>query len=198
MSRRSDGTREAILAAARERWFGAGFNGAGLEQIAEAAGVTRRTVYLHFSSKAALLLAVVREVEVAAGLPELVGRLALTRTGIEAIDALGEIQVQYLPKVYNSIRLMHSARLEEPVANEVWLDRMAGRRTVFRMLAEGMAERGELLPDLSVEDAVMIIWALTSPHMYEYLVIDGGWSVEHFRSHLVRLLRRALLRQPAT
>ena len=70
---------------------------------------------------------------------------------------------------------------------------MAGRRTVFRMLAEGMREREELAAELSIDDAVMLIWTLTSPQMYEYLVVDGGWSLARYRKHIVRLLRRALL-----
>jgi len=91
------------------------------------------------------------------------------------------------------MRVVHAARASEPAAAEVWDDRMCGRRTVFRAVATRLSEMGRLDPALSIDDAVGLIWVLTSPHMYEYLVVDGGWSLERYRAHIVRLLNRALL-----
>lgn len=53
---------------------------------------------------------------------------------------------------------------------------------------------GAIDPALDVEDAVGLRWVLTAPHMYEFLVVDLGWSLERYRGHIVRLIRRALLR----
>jgi hypothetical protein len=73
---------------------------------------------------------------------------------------------------------------------------MEARRSVFRILVTRLQELGELDPALSIEDATDLLWVLTSPHMYEYLVVDGGWDLERYRRHVVRLLGRALLRSP--
>lgn len=51
--------REAILNAAKEVFFEAGYAVASMDRIAEVAGVTKRTVYAHFESKDALFAAVV-------------------------------------------------------------------------------------------------------------------------------------------
>ena len=192
-SSRSDRTRQAIIEAAGRLWMERGLHGVGLEEVASAAGVTRRTVYLHFGSKAALLLAYVYDSESRAGLPGLVAAMTAAKTPAEIFDVLGQIQVQYVPQVFPSMRVVHAARASEPAAAEVWDDRMRRRRTVFRAVATRLSEMGRLDPALSIDDAVGLIWVLTSPHMYEYLVVDGGWSLDRYRGHVVRLLSRALL-----
>ena len=51
-------TREDILAAARRVFFGSGFHGTTLDEIAEEAGYTKGAVYSNFASKDDLFLAV--------------------------------------------------------------------------------------------------------------------------------------------
>jgi AcrR family transcriptional regulator len=193
MSSRTERTRQAIVEAAARLWRERGLHAAGLGEVAAAAGVTRRTIYLHFGGKTALLLAVADQEERTAGLPELRARLLKARTPEEILERLADIQVQYVPRIYESIRLVHAARREEPAAEEVWNGRMRRRRATFRLLAAQIREQGRLAPGLTLDDAVMLIWVLTSPHMYEYLVVDGGWSLKRYRGHVIRLLRRALL-----
>lgn len=193
MSSRATRTRNAILDAAGRLWLERGLHGVGLEEVAAAAGVTRRTIYLHFGNKSELLLAYVHRSEEEAGLPQLVGQMATAQTARELFEVLGRVQVEYVPKIFPGLRLVHAARLGDPAAAAIWDDRMLARRTVFRALATRLSERGELDPSLSIDDAVGLLWVLTSPQMYEFLVVDGGWDIERYRAHIVRLLGRALL-----
>ena len=55
--RRRERTRDLLLEAAEEVFARRGFEGASLEEIAEAAGYTRGAIYKHFGSKAELFLA---------------------------------------------------------------------------------------------------------------------------------------------
>lgn len=52
-------SREKILAAAEQVFLHAGFLGANMDSIAEAAAVSKQTVYAHFQSKEALFLEVI-------------------------------------------------------------------------------------------------------------------------------------------
>jgi len=54
--------RERILAAARDLFNRHGVRGVGVEQIAEAAGTNKMTLYRHFASKDDLILAYVRDI----------------------------------------------------------------------------------------------------------------------------------------
>ncbi|RWA69697.1 TetR/AcrR family transcriptional regulator [Mesorhizobium sp.] len=58
MPRASDATRPVILQAAYKLFRRRGFFRVGMDEIADAAGVTKRTLYYHFDSKDALLTAV--------------------------------------------------------------------------------------------------------------------------------------------
>ena len=64
---RSAATRAALLAAARQLFAERGFNGAGREEIARRAGVTRGALYHHFARKQDLFVAVVEDLEAALG-----------------------------------------------------------------------------------------------------------------------------------
>ena len=58
MPRRAKETRQRIIDSAYELFYKGGFVRAGVDAVAEAAGVTKRTLYYHFDSKDALLAAV--------------------------------------------------------------------------------------------------------------------------------------------
>jgi AcrR family transcriptional regulator len=58
MRRTSEKTRRHILDCAFELFYRKGFGRVGVDEIAESAGVTKRTLYYHFESKDALLAAV--------------------------------------------------------------------------------------------------------------------------------------------
>ena len=60
---RSDATRAALVAAARELFVARGYADVSTGDIADAAGVTRNAVYYHFPDKRAIFLAVYRDVE---------------------------------------------------------------------------------------------------------------------------------------
>ncbi|MEV0600028.1 helix-turn-helix domain-containing protein [Streptomyces sp. NPDC050315] len=59
--RRGRGARERILAAAAPLFAQQGINATGMEQVAEAAPVSKRTLYAHFPLKSDLVIAHLRE-----------------------------------------------------------------------------------------------------------------------------------------
>jgi AcrR family transcriptional regulator len=72
------GARERILRAATDLFYEQGIGNTGVERLAEAAHVSKRTLYQHFPSKDELIVEYLRQVG-AQRLPALAGLLADTR-----------------------------------------------------------------------------------------------------------------------
>jgi AcrR family transcriptional regulator len=193
MSTKSASTRRRILEVARKLLEARGFHGAGLEEVAAAAGVSRQAVYLHFQSKTGLLLAMVEHVFKTEAPDHIVKRWNRASTGVEALEAALALHVAYEPRVYQFARVLHAARREEPAAAAAWENRMEARRSNYKKVAEWLARDGVLLESWSVKEAAELLWALTSLHMFEYLVIESHWSTQRYKRHLRSVLYRVLV-----
>lgn len=83
---RSEATRAALIAAAREMFAERGYGEVGMEEVVRAAGVTRGALYHHFGSKSDLLEAVYEQIE--AEITEKIAAGALTGSNpLEAMHA---------------------------------------------------------------------------------------------------------------
>jgi AcrR family transcriptional regulator len=83
---RTEATREALVAAAREHFTERGYENVGTEEIVRAAGVTRGALYHHFGDKASLLDAVYARIE--AESTERVARVVLGSELHSPLDAM--------------------------------------------------------------------------------------------------------------
>ncbi len=59
--------------------------------------------------------------------------------------------------------------------------------------ARHLDERGALRPDLSVHEARDAMFALSSPELYDLLVLRRGWSLASYGTFVTRALTAALL-----
>jgi len=186
-------TRVRILDAANELLLARGYHGVGLQTVASAATVSRQTVYDQFGSKSGLLRAMVTRSEEVAGLPDLLQGVRAQSDGIAMLRAMLDTVAAVEPQVYPFSRLVYAARLEDPVAAELWQWRMNSRRAGMQAVMARLASDCRLRVGVSIEEAADVAWALTSPHQYELLVIDQGWELERYRAHLERTIASRLL-----
>lgn len=193
-STRHERTRLRILDSANRLLLERGYNGVGLERVASEAGVTRQTVYNQFGSKSGLLGAMIARQEELAGLPRVLQAVVAQVDGMRMLKAMLDAVVAVEPLVYPYSRLVYAARLDDPIAAEMWQARMASRRAGMGLVFARLASDGRLRPELGVEEAAEVAWALASPHQYEYLVVERGWTVERYRDHLERTITARLLR----
>lgn len=158
--RRKDARPQELLAAALDLFVERGFAATRLDDVARAAGVSKGTLYLYFSSKEELFKAVVRESivpligeaevlidEFAGNSRELFRAVVQTWWG-----RMGETKLSGLPKLMmaEAGNFPELARFyQEEVVNR-------GERLVAVMLRRGM-ERGEIRPvDLEIDARLLI------------------------------------------
>lgn len=191
-------TRERILRAAICHFAQSGYVQTSNQEIARAAGVTSGTLYHYFDSKSALYQAALHHCILAlVDAYRSACRDAASQSAVEQL-CLGLKRVIALADEWPGIvrfggnaaaEIRHNRELE-------WLDSDLGNAfpDFFRELVQGAARRGELAPDISVEDVASLLGALTVGLSISH-EIDG--DDEQFAARLrayERLLRGDLFR----
>lgn len=166
---------------------------APVERVAEAAGVSRRAVYLHFASRTELLLALVAHVDETGELPERAARVWAAGSGVAALEEFVRLNARYNAEIAGVARALDESRRSDPAARAAWDDRMSGRRRACRRLVRWLERDGVLDEVWSVPSAADLVWALTNVPCWHDLVVARGWSNQRFERSVTRALRRALL-----
>ena len=196
MSSRRQRTRSKILESARRLLVERGYYGVGLEEVARDAGISRQALYLHFKSKAELLVATAQYNDEMLRVPEILRQGREAKTALEALEAGGRAYGLIEPQIYDLASVIYSARRSDEAAEAAWQDRMAFRRENIRRDIGRLQKEGLLAKGWTVDEAADFVWALFSVHTYEYLVVERAWSIEQFVSRLLTVLRSVLVAQP--
>lgn len=164
-----------------------------LEDIAEEAGVSRQTVYVHFGSRTGLLIAMVQHMDEAGTLQGLVERIFMAPTARVALDEVVALHAEYHPTIYPVARIFMVGRHEDEAVRAAWDERMESRRNLYHEVVEWLHRDGVLAPEWDIETATDVLWSMTSWQLWEELVVDRRWSSEDYLRHLRTVLRRTLL-----
>lgn len=188
----SSGTRDRILAAAREL-LERGDTQMSMGRIAREAGVSRQLLYVHFDGRADLLLELTRavdeEVRPAADQAR-VDEAPDARTALrEAVALQGRIK----PRIAAIAAAIDRLRASDPDAATAWRERELARYERAHAVAARLATQGVLHDGLAVDDAARLMWSATSQRAWTELVVDAGWSTDRWVARTTELLERALV-----
>jgi AcrR family transcriptional regulator len=194
MSTQKEDTRTRLFEAARRLLVKGGFHHVKLEDIAEAAGVSRQAVYKsHFASKAELLLELVRYVHVAENLDEFTRPYFAAETGPDMLREAIRAVVLIEGRVHDLALALSAAALSDAGAAAAVDDRLAVKRGAVRGALERVKAEGRLSPDWQMEEAVDVVAALLSVDTYEQLVGQRAWQPEQLIQRIGELTQTLLL-----
>jgi AcrR family transcriptional regulator len=177
MSTKKDETRVRLLDAARELLVKRGFHGVGLEDIAQAAGVSRQAVYKsHFASKAELLLELVRHVHVAENLDELTRPVYEAQSGLAMLEETIRAIVKIETRLHDLSMVLSTTASTDADAAAAWRDRMEVKRGAFRAALSRVEAEGRFNAAWKLEEAVDLLLTLVSVDAYQQLVVERGWK----------------------
>jgi AcrR family transcriptional regulator len=98
--------------------------------------------------------------------------------------------------------LTRSARLQliaragaeiDPDMKVIWEQITSRRLFGMGIIAANLSEGRHLRADVSEQEARDVLWAYTSPELYELMVLKRGWSGPRYRDWVCRALIHALL-----
>lgn len=155
-----------------------------MKQIADAVGISRQAVYLHFPSRAALLLAAVRHFDEHHEDRD-AGRKWLDLEPVEALEAALRYWLGYLPGVLAVATAIEAAALVGDEGAEAWFDRMRHLRESQRPFVAKLAKNGLLADGWTTDTAADWVWARTQPSVWRHLVVERGWPPTRLIDRLV-------------
>jgi AcrR family transcriptional regulator len=189
--------RAAILEAARHAFLESGYAATTIAAVAGEAGVSVETVYKAFGGKAGLVKAIYERALAGRGArpaPERSDAMsASSKDGRTIVREWGALTAEVSPLAAPVLLLLRSAAATDPELAPLLAEADQQRLTRMRHNAGVLAERGFLRRGVAVERAADIMWAYTSPELYEVFVLRRGWTPERLGEHIATVLEATLL-----
>lgn len=192
MSRENSETRKRILASAWELLMEAGPGAVRMSDIARRTGISRQAVYLHFPSRAELLIATTRYID---EVKDVDARLAASRAaddGLDRLDAFIEAWGNYIPEIHGVARALIDLQGKDEAAKAAWADRMDAVRHGCSAAVASLATDGRLTGDLSDDEAADLLWSQLSVENWELLRLRCGWTQARYIETMQQMARRTL------
>lgn len=195
MSSEQSDTKAKILEATWRLMEKQGGQGVRMSDIAEAAGVSRQAVYLHFNSRTELMVATTHYIDDVRGLDERLRCYRAATSGVEILEEFVEFWGNYIPEIYRIAKALLAVRETDEAAAAAWKDRMDSIRVGCRNAIDTLYRDGMLDPKFSRAEAVDFLWTMLSVHNWEHLTMECGWSTKQYVSRMQTLLKRTFVRE---
>jgi AcrR family transcriptional regulator len=190
-------TREAIIAAARERFLHEGYTATTIASIADEAGASSDTIYKSFGGKAGLLRAMCADALTGTGPVPAEQRSDAMQSAetdpARMLRGLGTLTTEVAPRIAPLLLLLATAAESDRAVAQLRADLDAARLARMTQVAQALAGKTQLRRGLSVQEAAEIMWAYSSPELYGLLVVGRNWSPARYGEFVGEALVDALL-----
>lgn len=164
-----------------------------IHDIARAAGVSRQAVYLHFPSRADLLIATVRFADETYHIEERLKPVFQASDGVEALEGYINFWGNYIPEIYGLAKALLAVVDSDQAAKAAWEDRMGAIRFGCTCVVNCLAQQGDLAPGWTPAQAVDLMWSLFSIAHWENLTVGCGWSKDQYVHGMKTALKQILV-----
>jgi AcrR family transcriptional regulator len=195
---RSRRTRVALLAAARTLLEEHGFEGLSMTAVADTAGVTRRTAYLHFTARADLVGALYDYLAEAEGLADSLELVWSAPDAAAALDQWAAHLARYHPRLLAVDRALQRVRGADADAQAHYARVIAGQLENTRRLAQWLKREDRLAQPWTVASARDMLFALISSDLIGALIEDRNWSRQRLADNLAVVFRSTFVNEPST
>ena len=189
-------TRQRILIATVEMLEQHGGRGVRMGDIARAAGISRQAVYLHFSSRADLLVAATQYLD---EVLEIDRRLAPSRaatSGVERLALYIDCWGNYIPEIYGVAKALLLAQDTDEAAAAAWKDRMLAMRDGCRAAIDALHSDGMLAQGWTRKNAADVLWTMLLVPTWENLTGECGWSTQQYIRWMKAVAKRTFVEEP--
>ena len=187
----------AIVAAAERLFMRDGFQATTIPAVAAEAGVSQETIYKTFGSKTGLVRAI-RERGLAGEGPVHAERRSNAlqkeeRDPRRVIEGWGQLTTEVAPKVMPILLLVAAGATTDAEMARLQQELDLARLTRMRRNARTLARAGHLRAGIRQRQAADLLWACSSPELYDLLVCRRGWALTRYARFIVDVMIAGLL-----
>jgi AcrR family transcriptional regulator len=199
----ANATRRRILEAAQRLFERDGFTATTMAAIASKAGVSIKTVYLAFETKAGVLRALWHVLLRGDEEPVPVGERDWFRAVLDEPDPQRKLRLDvHNAKVVRErigplLDVIRDAAPTEPELGALWERIQREFHENQRAVVDDLHRRKALRRGLDIARAADILWTLNHPDVYRLLVGHRGWTPDEHENWLADLLCEQLLEPDA-
>ena len=164
-----------------------------MNDIAVRAGLSRQALYLHFSTRAELLIATTHYVDQLKGIEQRLLASRTAPTGVARLESFIEAWGGYIPEIYGVAKALLALRDTDQAAAVAWDHRMKDMREGCEATIKALNRDKMLSPDYRPRQATDILWTLLSIRTWEQLTQVCGWSQKRYIGTLKSMARRVLV-----
>ena len=165
-----------------------------MSDIATAVGISRQALYLHYPTRAELLIATTKYIDYVKKVDQRLELSRTARTGIQRLHAFIRAWGGYIPEIHGMSVALRNMRENDKAAAEAWDDRMQAVRHGCQAAVIAIAKDGKLKSDLSEQIATDLLWTLLTVENWEKLVLDCAWSQLTYEDKMIELAEAVLLK----
>jgi AcrR family transcriptional regulator len=197
-AQRAEHTRARILDGARQLFLTQGYAAATATAIAASAGVSQAMLFAAFGTKAGVLQALIGQAVVgdtgAAPLAQRpVWREVVAETDVRsALTRFAAMSAAMQARSWRLIEVARAASDSDEAMAALIAQGAANRRTDCRAFVE-QAIADNRRPDLTLDEAIDVLWLYTSADLYRLQVGVSGWSHDRYTAWLADTLANAVL-----
>jgi AcrR family transcriptional regulator len=111
----------------------------------------------------------------------------------QILIAWGAFVAELAPRTAPILTLARDAAVSDPEVAVLLGEISAARHERMTLNARGLADNGHLRPGIGVSEAADILWAYSSPELYDLLARQSGWPAETYGRFVGQALIAALL-----
>ncbi|MCW9032610.1 MAG: TetR/AcrR family transcriptional regulator [Rhodospirillales bacterium] len=198
MSSDNSETRIRILKATIELLEAPQSKGVRMSDIAKRAGISRQALYLHFSTRAELLIETTFYSDEINKSDERLIPSRTAKTGVERLEAYVEAWANYIPEIYGMGKALMAMRDTDEAAAKAWDQRMWDMKEGCEAAINALARDKTLSPLYPPAHATDLLWAMLSIRNWEQMTIECGWSQEKYVKTIKSLTKHTFVREGKT
>jgi AcrR family transcriptional regulator len=187
--------RTAVLASARELFLLDGFAATTVAAVAERGGVSQETVYKNFGGKPGLVRALHEDAMRGEGPVSPYQRSEDLRgqpDPYEIVRGWSRLSMEVAPRVSPLLLLMRDAAVIQPTLRDLLAELDDARHRRMSENAQFLHKAGHLREGVTTRAAADLMWSVTSPEMYELLVVRRAWSLNQYADHILHTVSSLL------